>query len=214
MSKNIDNSIMFNPEEMGKRIKALRKDTICENGKPMSQDKLAEELNKRTGFATKRSEVSEWETGNKAVTSLDKFLALCDIFACDPQYLLGKTNAKRIEEKSLYDLLKIDREAIKNLKEMSSDEASFHNDNIALSGILNDENFLSTLGKAISADYGRVGAIVGTEDPFIYERYSFILSPTDMLNADITAAISSLQKLVHNIRHRQGLPNYDETDHS
>lgn len=78
-------------KEMGKRIKAERKKLKTPEGKPWSQERLAEKiadlLKKDDGI--KQSTIAAWEAG-KSIPSLDKLFSLSKIFGCDVGYLLGE----------------------------------------------------------------------------------------------------------------------------
>lgn len=80
----IDFSANKRRAEIGKRIAKERK-----NAKPpMTQDDLADRLEKEIGNRPKQSTISMWERGNSFPDSIEIIFALSRIFNCDCGYLL------------------------------------------------------------------------------------------------------------------------------
>lgn len=79
-------SIKFSPEKTGKRIYSCRKELS------KSQDAFLRKYGDRLNIS--RSTLSKWENGDGEL-SIWNLLELCEIFECDPGYLLCEYDCKR-----------------------------------------------------------------------------------------------------------------------
>lgn len=90
------------------------------------------ELRKKHGFRSKRAfaealntnenNVKGWENAKKPVfPSLDKLVAMCELFDCDLDYLVGRREERTYDVKAIHDLTGLSAEAIeKILREKST----------------------------------------------------------------------------------------------
>lgn len=88
----------YNPEKIGKRIKAERKAIIL-NGRKMTQDDLIEYLHPHIRLS--RNSLSAIENGEIEYCSLKLLLLLCELFNCELGYLLGEYDCKTHEATSV-----------------------------------------------------------------------------------------------------------------
>ena len=75
-------------ETMGARIHRLR----LEND--MSQEELADAINKKLGTSINRSSISKYER-NVSYPEIEKIVVLADMFNVSVDYLLGRTHIRR-----------------------------------------------------------------------------------------------------------------------
>ena len=128
-------------KKLGANIAELR------NNFDISQEKLSEKLK------VSRKTVSDWETGKKRPT-LDNLAALCDLFHCEMDYLLGKTDFPTKEIDVVCSYTGMSQKTIKKIHKaaIQKDNSSYITDcrlNLFLSDLLDNypdfENLLIQL---------------------------------------------------------------------
>lgn len=95
-------------EKVGKKIKANRKLY------KFTQEGLADEVTKRSGYLITRQQIGRWEKGTPIV-HLENLTALCEIFDCSVAYLLCDYNAKMLKMENITEETGLTPEAVDNL---------------------------------------------------------------------------------------------------
>lgn len=98
----------YNPETLAERLKQARKET------GYSLEKVAELCN-----VQQYQTVSKWENG-KAMPSLEKLLALCNIYKCELGYLLGEYDCKTRTATDIHKEIGLSEVAISRLSSVSA----------------------------------------------------------------------------------------------
>ncbi len=186
---------------IGERIRANRKE------KRLSQEQLAEYLERITTKPTKRQTIAGWENG-KPVKKIEQLTALCEIFDCDMAYLLCECDSKRIVSQQVAPALGITEKALDNLITAQKAKNSYVR---ILSELLEDESILQYIAKCSTADYGHISTFVEIPDPFAPKGMQPVLvSPTDIRVGDKMQLYNIICNFIDKERHKNGLSAYDE----
>ena len=107
---NIDN---YDLSKVGDRIRCQRELLKNKNGKPMTQENLAENLH------ISRQTLAKWEKG-ETYPSYQDMVNLCGLFKCDMDYLTGKIPCKTRENTDIQKETRLSEETIKRIKRIPS----------------------------------------------------------------------------------------------
>ena len=103
------NKYVFNLENIKERLKSLRQ------SRGDTQVKVAEGIHVDTG--TSRTTITTWENkSNQVLPDIRKFIDLCNYFEVDMDYILGRTNVKSYETKTVSEMLNISETVVNDLK--------------------------------------------------------------------------------------------------
>ena len=128
--------IEYNYEEMGKKIRTIRKSNKC------SQEELIDKLSKK-GFSIGRNKLSAIENGDVGYSQVGFLEALSKIFGCDIGYILGEYGCTTKETSDICEVTGLSEKAIDEIIKRKNENCAEQID--ILSCLLQDTGFWRVL---------------------------------------------------------------------